>query len=135
VPHVLLLAQLGSCAVDYLGSWHYTQVTTLVKRVSRKEEILNTKPHSAFFKMLSARSRVQILKLLRDHDDLTVEDLANRLAITVPTVSRHLQLLRIHNLVTFEQDAQNRYYSVNEAAIADGISSFLKDLSIVLPKA
>ena len=85
--------------------------------------------------MLSARSRVQILKLLRDHDDLTVEDLANRLAITVPTVSRHLQLLRIHNLVTFEQDAQNRYYSVNEAAIADGISSFLKDLSIVLPKA
>ena len=85
--------------------------------------------------MLSARSRVQILKLLRDHDDLTVEDLANRLAITVPTVSRHLQLLRIHNLVTFEQDAQNRYYSVNEAAIADGISSFLKDLDIVLPKA
>ena len=85
--------------------------------------------------MLSARSRVQILKLLRDHDDLTVEDLANRLAITVPTVSRHLQLLRIHNLVTFEQDAQNRYYSVNEAAIADGISAFLQDLGIALPKA
>ena len=89
--------------------------------------------HSSFFKMLSARSRVQILKLLKEHDDLTVEDLANRLAIATPTVSRHLQLLRMHNLVTFEQDAQNRYYSVNEKEIADGISAFLRDLDITMP--
>jgi len=91
------------------------------------------KTHSSFFKMLSARSRVQILKLLREYDDLTVEDLANRLAIAAPTVSRHLQLLRMQNLVTFEQDAQNRYYSVNEKEIANGISAFLRDLRITLP--
>jgi len=89
--------------------------------------------HSTFFKMLSARSRVQILKLLREHRDLTVEDLANKLSITVPTVSRHLQLLRMQNLVTFEQDAQNRYYSVNEKEITEGIAAFLRDLNISLP--
>lgn len=92
-------------------------------------------PHSMFFKMLSARSRVQILKLLREHDDLTVEDLANRLSITVPTVSRHLQLLRMQNLVTFQQDAQSRYYSVNEGEIARRIAAFLRDLDISLPNA
>lgn len=91
--------------------------------------------HAAFFKMLSARSRVQILKLLREHDDLTVDDLASRLSITVPTVSRHLQLLRMQNLVTFQQDAQNRYYSVNEKEIVQGITSFLRDLGIDLPGA
>ena len=90
--------------------------------------------HSSFFKMLSARSRVQILKLLRNHDDLTVEDLATQLGVTVPTVSRHLQLLRMQNLVTFDQDAQTRYYSVNAEEIAKRIAAFLKDVGIALPR-
>jgi len=90
--------------------------------------------HSTFFKMLSARTRVQILKLLRKHSDLTVDDLATRLGVTVPTISRHLQLLRMQDLVTFSQDAQTRYYEVNEKAIADRIAAFLKDLDITLPR-
>jgi len=91
--------------------------------------------HSMFFKMLSTRTRVQILRLLRHHDDLTVDDLAKELGVTVPTVSRHLQLLRMQDLVTFEQDAQTRYYSVNEAEIAKRIAAFLSELDIALPKA
>jgi len=90
--------------------------------------------HSMFFKMLSTRTRVQILRLLRHHDDLTVEDLATNLGVTVPTISRHLQLLRMQNLVTFEQDAQTRYYKVNEAEIAECIAAFLEELDISLPK-
>ena len=90
--------------------------------------------HSMFFKMLSTRTRVQILRLLRHHDDLTVDDLAKELGVTVPTVSRHLQLLRMQDLVTFEQDAQTRYYSVNEAEIAKRIAAFLNELDIALPK-
>lgn len=87
-------------------------------------------PHSTFFKALSARSRVQILKLLTEHDDLTVDDLASKLSITVPTVSRHLQFMRLLNLVTFEQDAQSRYYSVNEKEITQRFAAFLRDLGI-----
>jgi DNA-binding transcriptional ArsR family regulator len=89
--------------------------------------------HSMFFKMLSARTRVQILKLLRKHDDLTVDDLATQLGVTVPTVSRHLQLLRMQNLVTFNQDAQTRYYEVNDKEITKRIAAFLQDLDISLP--
>ena len=91
--------------------------------------------HSGFFKMLSARSRVQILKLLRQHNDLTVDDLATRLDVTVPTVSRHLQLLRMQGLVTFNQDAQTRYYEVNDKEIAKRVAAFLQDLEITLPNA
>ena len=92
-------------------------------------------PHSMFFKMLSARSRVQILKLLRKQDDLTVDDLATQLGVTVPTVSRHLQLLRMQNIVTFNQDAQTRYYEVNDKEIAKRVAAFLQDLDITLPAA
>jgi DNA-binding transcriptional ArsR family regulator len=91
--------------------------------------------HAMFFKMLSTRTRVQILKLLRENDDLTVDDLASRLDVTVSTVSRHLQLLRMQNLVTFRQDAQNRYYEVNEKEITRRISAFLEDLGIPLSDA
>jgi DNA-binding transcriptional ArsR family regulator len=92
-------------------------------------------PHSMFFKMLSSKSRVQILKLLRKHDDLTVDDLATQVGVTVPTVSRHLQLLRMQNLVTFNQDAQTRYYEVNDKEIAKRVAAFLQDLDITLPNA
>jgi DNA-binding transcriptional ArsR family regulator len=91
------------------------------------------KTHAMFFKILAAHSRVQILKLLRKNDDLTVDDLASQLDVTVPTVSRHLQLMRIQNLVTFRQDAQNRYYEVNKKEIVKQLTSFLQDLDITLP--
>jgi len=91
------------------------------------------KTHSGFFKMLSARTRVQILKLLLKNDGLTVDDLASRLEVSVPTISRHLQLLRLQDLVTFTQDAQTRYYKVNRDEIVRGITSFLTDLGIALP--
>ena len=92
-----------------------------------------TTHHSVFFKMLSAKTRVQILKLLHHHDDLTVDDLATRLDVAVPTVSRHLQLLRMQNLVTFNQDAQTRYYEVNDEEIGRRIAEFLEDLGIDYP--
>jgi len=94
-----------------------------------------TTTHSMFFKMLSARTRVRILKLLRSNDDLTVDDLATQLGVAVPTVSRHLQLLRLQNLVTFSQDAQTRYYEVNDKEIAERVAAFLQDLDIRLPNA
>jgi len=91
------------------------------------------KTHSSFFKMLSARTRVQILKLLRNHSNLTVDDLATQLGVAVPTVSRHLQLLRMNDLVTYKQDAQTRYYEVNEKELAERIALFLQEMDITLP--
>ncbi len=88
------------------------------------------KSHSGFFKMLSARTRIQILRLLLHEDDLTVDDLATRLELSVPTVSRHLQLLRLNDLVGFAQDAQTRYYHVNKDEILRGVRGFLDDLGI-----
>ena len=90
--------------------------------------------HAAFFKMLSARSRVRILQVLAERGEISVDELSSQLSISPTTVSRHLQLLRIHGLVTVRQEAQNRFYSLSREKIAQQIASFLSDLAIDLPE-
>ena len=90
--------------------------------------------HAAFFKMLSARSRVRILQVLAERGEISVDELSSQLSVTSTTVSRHLQLLRMQGLVTVRQEAQNRFYSLNKEKIAQQIASFLSDLTIELPE-
>jgi len=84
--------------------------------------------------MLSARTRVEILKLLHEDSSLTVDDLSLRIGVNVSTVSQHLQLLRMQGLVVFKQTAQTRYYTVNEAEIAQGIAAFLQDMDLLMTR-
>lgn len=90
--------------------------------------------HAAFFKMLSTRSRVQILQVLAKKGEISVDELSSQLSVTSTTVSRHLQLLRMQGLVTVHQEAQNRFYSLSKEKIAQQIASFLDDLAIELPR-
>ena len=95
-----------------------------------KEVSLMPKTHAMFFKMLSSRTRIEILKILRANEGLTVDELSSRLHVTPTTVSRHLQLLRMQEMVTFRQDAQSRYYRVEEKEIVKRIGHFLEYLDI-----
>lgn len=90
------------------------------------------KSHAMFFKMLSSRTRIEILKILQENERLTVDELSARLHVSSTTVSRHLQLMQIQDLVTFTQEAQSRYYVVNEAEIVQRLSAFLKYLHLDL---
>ena len=59
-----------------------------------------------------------MLEILRDHP-ATVTELAAMLPIARPGVSRHLRVLREAGLVTVEQDAQRRIYSLRPEALVD----------------
>jgi DNA-binding transcriptional ArsR family regulator len=61
------------------------------------------------FAALAEPRRRQILDLLRQ-GERPVGDLVQRLAITQPTVSKHLRVLREAGLVEVRQDAQRRLY-------------------------
>jgi len=76
--------------------------------------------------------RVRILQLLAEKGGISVDEFNAQLSATLTTVSRHLQLLRMHGLVL--QEAQNRFYSLNRRYIAQQISLFLDDLAIELPE-
>lgn len=67
---------------------------------------------------LSDESRRTVLEVLRDHP-ATAGELAERLPIARPGVSRHLRVLREAGLVDVRQDAQRRIYSLRPEPLAE----------------
>jgi DNA-binding transcriptional ArsR family regulator len=63
-------------------------------------------------------NRRTMLEILRDHP-ATVTELADALPIARPGVSRHLRVLREAGLVTVEQEAQRRIYSLRPEALVE----------------
>ena len=70
------------------------------------------------FEVLAEPRRREILDLLRD-GERAVGDLVDRLALTQPTVSKHLKVLRGAGLVEVRQDAQRRWYRLRLAPLAE----------------
>lgn len=67
---------------------------------------------------LSDESRRVLLDRLRE-GPATVNELASRLPIARPGVSRHLRVLREAGLVESRQDAQRRVYSIRAEPLAE----------------
>lgn len=62
--------------------------------------------------------RRRVLEILRDHP-ATSGELAAALPIARPGVSRHLRVLRDAGLVSVQQDAQRRVYSLRPEALIE----------------
>jgi DNA-binding transcriptional ArsR family regulator len=66
---------------------------------------------TATFEVVADDSRRRILDLLVE-EERAVGDLVGRLALSQPTVSKHLKVLRAAGLVEARVDAQRRIYRV-----------------------
>jgi DNA-binding transcriptional ArsR family regulator len=75
------------------------------------------------FKALSDPTRRKILQLLKDQD-LTAGDIANHFQISKPSISHHLSILKNAELVLWEKQGQNIYYSLNTTAMQEVIKWF-----------
>ena len=81
---------------------------------------------TATFEVVADGSRRRILDLLVD-EERAVGDLAGRLALSQPTVSKHLKVLREAGLVEARIDAQRRMYRVRPEPlreIDEGLSPY-----------
>jgi len=70
------------------------------------------------FEVLGEPRRREILDLLRARER-PVGELVDRLALTQPTVSKHLKVLREAGLVDVRHDAQRRIYRLNPEPLAE----------------
>ncbi|RZQ61737.1 ArsR/SmtB family transcription factor [Amycolatopsis suaedae] len=70
------------------------------------------------FEVLAEPRRREILDLLRAGEK-PVGDLVDHLALTQPTVSKHLKILREAGLVEVRQDAQRRWYRLRPQPLAE----------------
>ncbi|WP_440073603.1 ArsR/SmtB family transcription factor [Streptosporangium sp. OZ121] len=73
---------------------------------------------STTFEVLAEPRRREILDLLRT-GERPVGDLVERLALTQPTVSKHLRILREAGLVEVRHDAQRRWYRLRPEPLAE----------------
>ncbi|MZP29224.1 metalloregulator ArsR/SmtB family transcription factor [Heliobacterium undosum] len=67
-------------------------------------------------KALGDTSRVRILKMLEHKGELCVCDMINVLALSQPTVSNHLALLKEADLLKDRKEGRWVYYSLNRSA-------------------
>jgi DNA-binding transcriptional ArsR family regulator len=77
-------------------------------------------PLVAVFRLLSDRTRLNILLLL-SKGERNVTSLCDELALPQPTVSHHLGLLRMSNLISNRRDGKQVFYDLNgHVEAADG---------------
>ena len=67
---------------------------------------------NTLFKALNDPTRREILELLKDKD-MTAGDIADKFAISKPSISHHLDLLRQAGLVVSVKEGQFMYYSLS----------------------
>src|SRR6478736_6643641 len=94
-------------------------------------------PLVALFRLLSDKTRLNILTLLAK-GERNVSSLCDELRLPQPTVSHHLGLLRMSNLITNRRDGKQVFYeldgrvdAVNEGALTLKVDGFR--VSIDLP--
>ena len=72
-----------------------------------------------YFRGLGDATRVRILELLRDHRELSVGDLVQRLGQSQPKVSNHLACLRWCGFVETRREHPSIYYRIADDRVAE----------------
>lgn len=73
---------------------------------------------NSVFKALNDKTRREILMLLRK-GDLTAGEIADQFAMSKPSISHHLDILKRAELVTTEKRGQFIHYSINTTVLED----------------
>ncbi len=73
-------------------------------------------------KTLSNPKRLEILDILREEGEISVNQLADRLEIPKANTSQHLAVLRQAGVVSTRKDGINVYYSLRSAKISEACS-------------
>jgi DNA-binding transcriptional ArsR family regulator len=79
-------------------------------------------PLVGVFRLLSDKTRLNILLLL-SKGERNVTSLCSELKLPQPTVSHHLGLLRMSNLISNRRDGKQVFYDLNGQVEADGRTS------------
>jgi len=91
--------------------------------------MMNEKRFSKYFKAFGDPSRLRILELLGTKE-LTVNEIAESIGLSQPTVSRHLAVLREAEVVIDRRDGQRVYYSLNKEMVGSCCQGFCNCLQI-----
>jgi DNA-binding transcriptional ArsR family regulator len=72
-----------------------------------------------YFRGLGDPTRLRVLQLLRDHEELSVGELVERLELPQPQVSKHLGCLRWCGFVETRREHRTVHYRLADARVAE----------------
>ncbi len=85
---------------------------------AKKPQPRRTAPYAPLFKALSDETRLEILGLLAGAGaELCVCDIESHFALSQPTISHHLKILREAGLVTSERRGTWAYYALSRKTL------------------
>jgi len=79
----------------------------------------------ATIRALADPTRREILRMLRERD-LAAGEIAARFAMTAPTVSHHLSVLKDAGLVQAERDGRSVIYSIDTTVVQEFLGEMLR---------
>ena len=82
------------------------------------------------FKALGDITRQDILELLREHERCVSEICDEFASMTQPTISHHLNILRLCDLVETRRKGKMIYYSINRKALRSGVEELIERFDI-----
>lgn len=108
------------------GSWRKGLRILLFQILFRYlSKYLNNRFLNHLFKALNDPTRRAILEMLRDKD-LTAGEIAEQFAMSWPSVSHHLDLLKKAGLVVAQKEGQFVNYSINTTVMDDMLQWILQ---------
>ena len=84
----------------------------------QEETLIKDKTLSLTFSALSDPGRLQIFKVLLEHRDICVSDIANILNVSVPAASRQLKILELSGLIEKIRKGQTTCFKVQRDNLA-----------------
>ena len=78
------------------------------------------------FKLLADETRLKILFILREAEEMNVLDLCGILGQRQPSVSHHLALLRVNGLIGMRRDGKHNFYRMQPSRLDEVVRTVLK---------
>jgi DNA-binding transcriptional ArsR family regulator len=76
-------------------------------------DFLKMKKAALILRAINHKLRMQIIKLIQEHQKITVTEIYVKLRLEQSVVSQHLAILRRVNLVNTQRDGKFIYYTIN----------------------
>ncbi len=95
--------------------------------INDKQLFINVKEASLLLRALNNKFRQQILKLLEQHQRLTVTEILIHLRLLQSITSQHLSVLRRQGIVITRREGKNIYYELNPVRLQE-VNHFIESL-------
>jgi DNA-binding transcriptional ArsR family regulator len=104
---------------DPIDGRHLSRYLSIVLNIKRLRDVQSTQHLTQTFAALGDATRMAILARLAAQGDLTVQEIAEPFAMSLPAVSQHLKVLERAGLIARGRDGQKRPCSLRTERLAE----------------